>query len=486
MAGVPGALFFAHMRDGPMIRIRLPGGKVGAGQLRAIADLAAQAGNDRIALTNLSNFQVLGLEWIGFSHLKRHLDSAGLLPDRLWADRRRNILGDPLSGLVEGELYPAQTIIKRLDDALQAEPLMKASSLKFGFVVDGGGPSQIGGQLHDAALIAEKQEQEVWFRLYLTGHATPFIARPDDAPGLALAAATAALSFPAKRDTGWLKGLKRLAYGRFPSGPLALPARIMLALAGPQDTRIRRLLNHVPVDDLIAQIRTIVPSEKLKISQAQPAKAKLTPSIGIIEQKDPGKVICGFGITLGKLDSRSLKRIADMAEKYGTGELRLSPWHVVFIPHVESVQADALLKEAQQAGFMTGEQFLSFDLSACSGRSGCRGARLETQDHALAVMDTLNKYMADGMAAPVSIHISGCPKGCAHRQPSDILALEREDASGYYLYEDSAALTPDISKRFNGSVSTDELPDTVCALVRKRGLASGASSRHKPPDTAAV
>lgn len=468
-----------------MIRIRLPGGRVSAGQLRAIAELARCAGNDRVALTNLANFQVRGLERIGYSDLKRHLHRAGLLPQRLWADRRRNILGDPLSGLAAGELVPSQQIIDQLDAAIQAEPLMKASSLKFGFVVDGGGPSHIGAQLHDAAVIAEQTPSGPRLRLYLSGRATGLSASPDQAAGLVLAAAKAALGFAAKGDSIWLKRLKHIAYGPGAAGPVAGVARGLLALAGPQETRIRRLLEHVSWDELTARIRALAPPQLPALSEPPSSQPALAPAIGIIEQNSEGKVLCGFGVPLGRLDSQALELIGALADEYGNGELRLSPWHVVFIPHVPQERAEALLAEAAEAGFATGANFLRFDLSACSGRSGCRGARLETQNDALAVMKAVGSLDLPQGQERLSVHVSGCPKGCAHRQPSDILALEREDGSGYYLYEDSAALTPDMASRFNGTMGPEQLPDAVCRLIVQRSLASGPSSGHNSPDPAA-
>ncbi len=483
MAGVPGAVFFAHMRDGPMIRIRLPGGRATGQQLRAIAELARRGGNDRIALTNLSNFQVRGLEWINYSDLKRHLDQAGLLPPRLWAERRRNILADPLSGLATDELHPTAGLVARLDAAIQDEPLMKASSLKFGFVVDGGGPSRIGAQLHDAALIAESRAGQVRFRLYLTGQATQLTAAPEHAARLAVAAAVAALGFPARRDSAWRSVLKPLAYGGS-SRLIAHPARMLLALTGPQETRIRRLLDHVPIEDLIRRIRELMPAEQFEISEPPAALPALRPRIGIVPQSEPGLAICGFGVPLGRLDSRLLALIAALAEDFGTGEVRLSPWHVVFIPHVAEARAGELMQAAEAAGFAVNDNFLTFDMSACSGRSGCRGARLETQDHALEIMRALQQ-LEQPPGAALSIHVSGCPKGCAHRTKSDILALEREDASGYYLYEDSAALTPDLTKRYNGAVSPEELPAAVCRLAERRGLASGSGNGHNRADSSA-
>ena len=195
------------------------------------------------------------------------------------------------------------------------------------------------------------------------------------------------------------------------------------------------------------------------------AEKNLNPSIGTIKQGGSGLNLCGFGVPLGRLDAGQLRVIAGLADEFGRGELRFSPWHVIFIPHV--AKPEKLLANLRRHGFITGKLMLDVDISACSGRDGCRGAKLDTPGHALAVMRAFAAGKVQ-LSAPLSIHVSGCPKGCAHRGASDILALEREDGSGYYVYQNSAALTPEMKTRFQGTISVDELPQTALEIARGR------------------
>src|SRR5690606_22062180 len=57
----PGALQVHEAADGPLARVRLPGGLIRADQLRVLADCAATLGNGVIELTSRGNVQVRGL-----------------------------------------------------------------------------------------------------------------------------------------------------------------------------------------------------------------------------------------------------------------------------------------------------------------------------------------------------------------------------------------------------------------------------------------
>ncbi len=471
MAETPGALYFSHMRDGPLIRIRLPGGQVRSGQLRVIADLAQAAGNGRVDLTNLGNFQIRGLKNIAPAELKAILGGAGLLPVSLWTDRLRNIICDPLAGFDDSELIDSAPFAKKLDDALQQSPILKSCCPKFSYSVDGGGRSNISALPHDVGLVAQSGNGKIYFRLFLAGKETRLCAAPEDAPHLAMAASRAALSFAAPGDAGYAGFFKRAGFCG--AGVAAVLARGVLALGGMWENRMRRLIPHIELEVMEERITGFAKGRFEIRDVTGEVKKRINPSIGILKQGTSALKLCGFGAPLGRLDAGQLQAIAALADEFGRGELRLSPWHVIFIPHVAAQRAEKLLAAARELGFITDNSMLRVDVSACSGHGGCRGAKLDTPGHALAIMQAFAANMPE-LPAALSIHVSGCPKGCAHRGASDILALEREDASGYYVYQNSTALAPNMATRLPGSICADDLPETVL------GLAQNKLSEHSP------
>ncbi|MFD0473349.1 hypothetical protein ACFQ0B_37660 [Nonomuraea thailandensis] len=91
----PGALQVHEAADGPLARVRLPGGAASAAQLHALADCAETFGSGVIELTSRANVQVRGLH--SPAAFAQHLAAAGLLPSA-GHERVRNIVASPLSG----------------------------------------------------------------------------------------------------------------------------------------------------------------------------------------------------------------------------------------------------------------------------------------------------------------------------------------------------------------------------------------------------
>ena len=121
-----------------------------------------------------------------------------------------------------------------------------------------------------------------------------------------------------------------------------------------------------------------------------------------------------------------------------------------------------------------------------------RGGRLSTKENGRAVFAAVARELGDApLPEPLTIHVSGCIKGCAHRQQSDILALERN--ASYDVFEDSAPGTEPAPENHRGSASAETLPDLVAELARARidrtrgGVrAAVASAFYLPPTPAGL
>src|SRR5690606_29952064 len=95
----PGVLRLHQAADGPLARVRVPGGVLSPDQLRALAEAATALGDGAIELTSRGNAQLRRVRDAG--ELTERLERAGLLPSRTH-ERVRNILASPLSGRVGG------------------------------------------------------------------------------------------------------------------------------------------------------------------------------------------------------------------------------------------------------------------------------------------------------------------------------------------------------------------------------------------------
>src|SRR5579884_1133119 len=104
----PGVLRVHEAADGPLVRVRVPGGQLRAEQLLELARCAREFGDDGIELTSRGNVQ---LRQVGA--LAERLTAVGLLPSRTH-ERVRNIVASPLSGRVGG-VADVRELVPRLD-----------------------------------------------------------------------------------------------------------------------------------------------------------------------------------------------------------------------------------------------------------------------------------------------------------------------------------------------------------------------------------
>jgi precorrin-3B synthase len=114
-----------HAEDGLLARVRTPGGRLSAGQLRALAR-CARMGNGLVDLTSRANVQIRGLRDEHREPLVSGLQAVGLLPS-MAHDRARNIIAPPT-----GEF---DAIVEALDAAICADPALAGLGGRFLFAV---------------------------------------------------------------------------------------------------------------------------------------------------------------------------------------------------------------------------------------------------------------------------------------------------------------------------------------------------------------
>ncbi|MEV6878231.1 precorrin-3B synthase [Amycolatopsis sp. NPDC051128] len=129
----PGVFAPHDAADGPLARVRLPGGTISAAQLRALAACAEACGDGDLHLTSRGNVQLRGVTRPG---LAARLAAAGLLPSSSH-ERVRNVLASPLSGLTGG-LADVRGLAASLDAVLRATPELAELPGRFLFAFDDG------------------------------------------------------------------------------------------------------------------------------------------------------------------------------------------------------------------------------------------------------------------------------------------------------------------------------------------------------------
>ncbi|MET9110979.1 hypothetical protein ABZX29_30995, partial [Streptomyces zhihengii] len=125
------------------------------------------------------------------------------------------------------------------------------------------------------------------------------------------------------------------------------------------------------------------------------------PAPGAHARDGADAAVCA-GVVLGRMSAAQVRSLARVAERHGTGELRVTPWRSVVLPGV----AAAHLPELAAAGLVTGAGSPWHGVSACTGRPGCGKALADVRADATA--------LAAAGAGGTPVHWSGCGRRCGH------------------------------------------------------------------------
>ncbi|MEG3850430.1 precorrin-3B synthase [Microcoleus sp. herbarium19] len=407
----PGLFSGSRARDGILSRMRIPGGILNVPQCGAIADLVDRYGTGYFQVTNRANLQIRDLNSAISDEVWDDLQELGLASRSVEVDPIRNIMASPTAGIDRHQLLDTRPLVKAWDNYLQTHPELSELSPKFSVGFDGGESVSIRAIRNDILLAAERRtaDSKSVFRLHLNGD-TGIIIQQSQCISVLAAIASAYLEYTQNKPR--IEGKKpRL--------------RHLLADWG-GEKYLEKIQHNLP---FVLQQSSIATSEK-PIARYQ--------HLGIHPQQQSGFSYIGIALPLGKLKSQQLRDLANLAQNFGRGTLRLTPWQNLLISDIPNHRICELEKSIARLGLHSSATNLDSCLVACAGSSGCASAMTDTQNHALAtVKDLARKIQID---RPINIHFSGCEKSCAQHSPIDITLVGiqikqgNETIAGYDIY----------------------------------------------------
>ncbi|XZO04466.1 MAG: precorrin-3B synthase [Microcoleus sp.] len=412
----PGLFSGSRARDGILSRMRIPGGILNVAQCGAIADLVDRYGTGYVQVTNRANLQIRNLNSAISAEVWQNLQALGLASRLVEIDPIRNIMASPTAGIDRQSLLDTRPLVKDWDDYLQTHPELSELSPKFSIGFDGGESVSICAIRNDILLAVggKSVDSEILFSLHLNGGNTEIIIKKSQCISVLAALANTYLEYSKKYPV--IDGKK---------------------------PRLRHLLADWGVEKYLEQIQHNLPFV-LQQSSIAPSEKSLAnyQHLGIHPQQQSGFSYIGIALPLGWLKSQQLRDLANSAQNFGGGTLRLTPWQNLLISDIPNHRLSELEKSIARLGLHSSATNLDSCLVACAGNTGCAGgcasAMTDTQSHALAmVKDLAQKLQID---RPINIHFSGCEKSCAQHSPIDITLVGiqmrqgKETIAGYDIY----------------------------------------------------
>ncbi|HKS80396.1 MAG TPA: precorrin-3B synthase [Candidatus Acidoferrales bacterium] len=386
-----------------MMRVALTNGLVRSNQLRAIAALAERHARGTVDITVRQNLQLHWLTIDAIPEAIETLDAIGLSPKGACGDVVRNVTGCPLSGVSADELYDAAPLALQVANELRANPDFYNLPRKFKISITGCSQWCTHPEINDIGLTAVVRhahgKREIGFSVRVGGGlaAEPHLAVRLDAfvrPEQVVAVVRAITEI--FRDSEILRENRKRA-------------------------RMKYLFTHFGwtpqsfLQELHARLGfTLDPA-----ARENPPNDVFRDHVGIHAQKQPDLFYIGASVLRGRITPAQLRVAADLAERFGTGELRTTATQNLLLINIPRASVEFVANELDAAGLRVSASPFWRGAISCTGTEFCKLAITETKGFTRWLVEEMEDRVP-GFDQQLKVHITGCPNSCGQHWISDI------------------------------------------------------------------
>jgi precorrin-3B synthase len=170
----------------------------------------------------------------------------------------------------------------------------------------------------------------------------------------------------------------------------------------------------------------------LETGSALPMRPAIEP-IGLHALRS-GRLALGVALAFGQADGEALARLATIAGDHDADAVRPAPGRALLLIGLDEPGAERVTVAAEGLGFITRADDPRRRIAACAGKPACAFAWLATRAIAAAIAEQLPRS-----SGGITLHVSGCLKGCAHPAPAALTIVG--DARGAGIVRDGSAAT---------------------------------------------
>jgi precorrin-3B synthase len=153
-----------------------------------------------------------------------------------------------------------------------------------------------------------------------------------------------------------------------------------------------------------------------------------------------GTMAVGIGLAFGHSQADTLTELARIAAGAGARAVRPAPDRAMLLIGVAAADAVDLTGAAEQLGFVARADDPRRRIAACPGAPACASGLIPARALASALTPTLERFLGPGRNG-ISVHISGCQKGCAHPMPAALTLVGTQHGCGI-VHNGAARATP--------------------------------------------
>ena len=432
-----------------MLRIAIPYGAVNPTQLRKLAWISRTYDKGYGHFTTRTNLQLHWIKLADTPDILDHLASVDMHALQTSGNCIRNVSADPYAGATAEEIDDPRVWAEAIRQWSSVHPEFSWLPRKFKIAVTASPKDRTAAKTHDIGLhLKRARDGSLGFEVMVGGGLgrMPYIAQ------------TVRQFLPATRLLSYLEAILRV-YNRHGRRDNIHKARIKVLVAAlgrdefasqvEAEWEKSGTASDLP-DTELARIRGAFAPKTFETLPAvsevlEGARAK-TPAFARFARNNlkPHK-IAGYGIvevslkaigaTPGDATAEQMEVVADLAERYGQDDIRVTHEQNLVLPHVKLDDVPAVWAALDAAGLATPNMNLVSDIIACPGLDYCALANAR----AISVAQNIAEKFADPDLAEkvgeLKIKISGCINACGHHHLGHIgiLGVDKKGEEFYQL-----------------------------------------------------
>jgi ferredoxin-nitrite reductase len=398
-----GLFYVAPAQNSFMCRLRIPNGIMTHWQLAGMADISEQTAGGYAHVTTRANLQIREIESRNSVVVIEKILDLGLCSRGSGADNIRNVTGSATAGIDPQELADTRPLAREWHHHILNTRTLYGLPRKFNVAFDGGGCIPTLEETNDIAFQAVQVEDGggvepgLYWRIVLGG-------------------------ISGHKDLARASGV----FCKAEECTSIADAMIRVFVAnGDRTDRAKARLKYVL--DAWGFEKFIQESERLlgrKLTRIPEAHIRPRPAfdrfahIGVHPQLQPGLNWVGVVLPVGRISALQMRGIAQLAQTFGDGDIRLTVWQNLLISGVKQADLKKLTLGLQKLGLSIQATSLQAGLVACTGATGCKFAAAHTKEDALKIAAHVDARMT--LDSPVNVHLTGCHHSCAQHYIGDI------------------------------------------------------------------
>ena len=473
-----------YQRHAYMLRIAVPYGLLSSKQMRMFAHIAREHDRGYGHFTTRQNIQ---FNWIKLEEtpaILAKLASVEMHAIQTSGNCVRNITSDEYCGIAPDEIVDPRPYCEILRQWSTFHPEFAFLPRKFKIAINGALEDRAAIMVHDIGLSIVKNEQgEIGFRVLVGGGMgrTPILGSEIRA------------FLPWQHMMSYIEAILRVynQYGRRDNMYKA---------------RIKILVKAIGVEEFARQVEeewadlkdgpsTLTEEELARVAAyfTAPAYASLPATDAAVEQLKAGNKafsnwikrnvkghkVAGYaavvlslkktGVPPGDATAEQLDFVADLADRYSFGELRVTHEQNLVLSDVKQSDLIKLWEEVKAKGLATPNIGLLTDMICCPGGDFCALANAKSIPIAHDIAERFDNIDFQHDIGEIELNISGCINSCGHHHVGHIgiLGVDKDGSEWYQVSIGGAqGNQSSIGKIIGPSFSAHQMPEVIDRILQ--------------------